>query len=130
MGEESRSPSCTLLALAAAVLVAWRGRPDRGAPRSALARFEPDRPALRWPWELVPSRPTSLTAVVAAAVVTTLAAVSVPDWHALAPAAGVVTVLALRHRRLWWLAPMAAALACRFRWRAAAVWAMSWSSSA
>ena len=101
----------SLLAVAAAALIAWRGRRDRGAPRSALARFEPDRPVLRWPWRQAPPQTASTTAiVVAAAAVTALAAASVPDWHALAPAAGVVTILALRHRRLWWLAPMAAAL--------------------
>jgi len=100
----------SLLAVAAAALIAWRGRPDRGAPRSALARFEPDRPVLHWPWRRAPSRPVPATAVGAAAVaVTALAAASVPDWHVLAPAAGLVAVLALRHRRLWWLAPMAAA---------------------
>ena len=101
----------SLLAVAAAVLIAWRGRPDRGGSRSARSRYEPDRPVLRWPWHQAPPQTTSPTAiVVAAAAVTALAAVSVPDWHVLAPAAGVVTVLALRHRRLWWLAPMAAAL--------------------
>ena len=101
----------SLLAVAAAALIAWRGRPDRGAPRSALARFEPDRPAVRWPWHEASPQTTSTTAVVvAAAAVTALAAANVPNWHALAPAAGVVTVLALRHRRLWWLAPMAATL--------------------
>ena len=101
----------SLLALAAAALIAWRGRSDRGGQRSALARFEPDRPVLRWPWHRAPSpRPSTTAVVVAGVAVTALAAASVPDWHALAPAAAVVTVLALRNRRLWWLAPMVAAL--------------------
>ena len=78
--------------------------------RSALARFEPDDPVLRWPWQRAPlPRPSAVAAVVAGAAVTALAAASVPDWHWLAPAAGVVAVLALRHRRLWWLAPVTAA---------------------
>ncbi len=98
------------LAVVVAALIAWRGRPDRGGPRPSLARFEPDRPLLRWPWQpaLPPSTSTAAT-VVAAAAVTALAAASVGDWHLLAPVAGVVTVLALRGRRLWWLAPMTAA---------------------
>ena len=101
----------SLLAVAAAALIAWRGRPDRGGQRSTLARFEPDRPVLRWPWHRAPSPLPSTTAVVVAGVaVTALAAASVPDWHALAPAAGAMTVLALRNRRLWWLTPMVAAL--------------------
>ena len=101
----------SLLAVATAALIAWRGRPDRGGQRSTLARFEPDRPVLRWPWHRAPSPLPSTTAVVVAGVaVTALAAASVPDWHALAPAAGAMTVLALRNRRLWWLTPMVAAL--------------------
>ena len=100
----------SLLAVAAAVLIAWRGRRDRGRPASTVARFEPDRPVWRWPWHQAPGSPASTTAVVvAAAAVTALAAASVPDWHALAPLAGAVTVLALRRHRLWWLAPMTAA---------------------
>ena len=101
----------SLLAVVAAALIAWRGRPDRGGQRSTLARFEPDRPVLRWPWHRAPSPLPSTTAVVVAGVaVTALAAASVADWHALAPVAGAMTVLALRNRRLWWLAPMVAAL--------------------
>ena len=101
----------SLLAVAAVALIAWRGRGDRGEPRPALARVEPDRPALRWPWhQASPGTPEVTAVVVAAAAVTVLAAASVPDWHVLAPVAGVVTVLALRHRRMWWLAPMSAAV--------------------
>ena len=100
----------SLVAVALAVLIAWRGRGDRGGPRAALARFEPDRPVLRWPWDRAPAQHASTAAVaVAAAAVTALAAASVGDWHLLAPVAGVVTVLAVRGRRLWWLAPMTAA---------------------
>ena len=102
----------SLLAVAAVLLIAWRGRGDRGESRPALARVEPDRPILRWPWHRASVQPPSTAAViVAAAAATALAAASVPDWHALALVAGVVTVLALRHRRLWWLAPMTAAVA-------------------
>lgn len=101
----------SLLAVAAAMLLVWRGRSDRG-PRRTGAAIEPQRCTLRWPWRPEALRPASATAtVLAATAVTALAAVSVPDWHALAPAAGIVTVAALRHRRLWWLAPMSAALA-------------------
>ena len=101
----------SLLAVAAAALIAWRGRSDRGAPRSALGRLEPNRPILHWPWHRAPSQPVSVTAVgVAAVAVTALAAASLPDWHVLAPAAGLVAVLALRQRRLWWLAPMTASV--------------------
>ena len=101
----------SLLAVAAAALIAWRGRSDRGAPLAALARFEPHRPALRWPWhQASPSTPSTTAAVVAGVGVTVLAAASVPDWHALAPIAGGLTVLALRQRRLWWLAPMTASV--------------------
>ncbi len=101
----------SVLAVVAVALIAWRGRPDRGPPRSTLARTEPDRPVLRWPWHQAAVQPSSTTAVViAAAAATALAATSVPDWHAMALLAGVVTVLALRHRRLWWLPPMTAAV--------------------
>lgn len=101
----------SVLAVAAVALIAWRGRPDRGAPCSALARAEPDRTVLRWPWHQASVQPPSAAAtIVAAAAATALAAASVPDWHGLALVAGVVTVLALRHRRLWWLAPMTAAV--------------------
>lgn len=101
----------SVLAVAAAALIAWRGRPDRGPPRSALARTEPERPVLRWPWHQAEVHPSSTAAAtVAAAAATALAAASVPDWHAMALLAGVVTVLALRHRRLWWLPPMTAAV--------------------
>ena len=99
------------LAAAAVALIAWRGRGDRGGPRPVMARFEPDRPLLHWPWHQASTQPASTAAViVAAAALTALAAASVPEWHWLAPAAGIVTALALRHRRLWWLAPMTAAV--------------------
>ena len=101
----------SVLAVAAVALIAWRGRPDRGGSRSSVARFESDRPVLRWPWHRASVQPASTTAViVAAAAATALAAASVPEWHWLAPAAGVGTALALRRRRLWWLAPMTAAV--------------------
>jgi arabinofuranan 3-O-arabinosyltransferase len=101
----------SLVAVAATALIAWRGRGGGGGSRSAVARFEPDRPVLRSPWHRAPAQTASTTAAaVAALAATALAAVSVPDWHALALVAGVVTVLALRHRRLWWLAPMTAAV--------------------
>ena len=97
------------LAVAVAAVIAWRGRSDRR--RSALARPEPERPLLRLLWHRETSvRPSVAAAVVAAAAVTALAALSLPDWQVLAPAAGLAVVLALRCRRLWWLAPMVAAL--------------------
>ena len=98
------------LVAVAAALIAWRGRPDRPGP--APARSESGRPLLRLPWHEETSVPPSAaaTAMVAAAV-TALAVLSLPDWHVLAPIAGVVVVLALRRRHLWWLAPMVSALA-------------------
>ena len=97
------------LAVVAAALIAWRGRPDRPGP--APARAEPSRPMLRLPWNPETSvRPPAAATGAAAAAVTALAALSLPDWHVLALAAGVVVVLPLRHRRLWWLAPMVSAL--------------------
>ena len=99
----------SVLAVAAAAVIAWRGRRDRRGP--ALARPEPGRPLLRLLWHRETSaRPSVAAAVVTAAAVTALAALSLPDWHVLAPAAGLTVVLALRCRRLWWLAPMVAAL--------------------
>ena len=96
------------LAVVAAALIAWRGRPDR--PGSAPARWEPGRLILRLPWHDETSvAPSAAATGAAAAAVTALAVLSLPDWHVLAPAAGVVVILALRGRRLWWLAPMAAA---------------------
>ena len=97
------------LAVIAAVLIAWRGRPDRPGP--ARARSEPASPMLRLPWNPGTSvRPAAAATGAAAAAVTALAALSLPDWHVLALAAGLVVVLALRHRHLWWLAPMVSAL--------------------
>ena len=99
----------SVLAVAAAAAIAWRGRPDRRVP--TLARSEPGRPQLRLPWYRDTSvRPSAAAAVVAAAAVTALAGLSLHDWQVLAPAAGAVVLLALLRRRLWWLAPMAAAL--------------------
>ena len=99
----------SVLALAAAALIAWKGRPDRPSP--APARWEPGRPLLRLPWHDETSVPPSAVATgAAAAAITALAALSLPDWHVLAPVAGVVVILALRRRRMWWLAPMVSAL--------------------
>ena len=99
----------SVLAVAAAAVIAWRGRRDRRGP--ALARPEPGRLLLRPPWHRETSaKPSVAAAVVTAAAVTALAALSLPDWQVLAPTAGLAVVLALRHRRLWWLAPMVAAL--------------------
>ena len=99
----------SVLAVAAAALIAWRGRPDR--PGRAPARWEPRRPILRLPWHGETSvAPSAAATGAAAAAVTALAALSLPDWQVLAPAAGVVVILALRGRRLWWLAPMVSAL--------------------
>ena len=99
------------LAVITTVLIVWRGRPDRGVRSSARARFESDRPVLRWPWSRAPAaQPSTMATVAAGIAVTVLAAASVPDWHAAALAAGAVAVAALRHRRLWWLAPMLAAI--------------------
>ena len=99
----------SVLAVVAAALIAWRGRPDRPGP--APARSESSRLMLRLPWHTETSvRPSAAVTGAAAAAVTALAALSLPYWHVLAPAAGVVVVLALRHRRLWWLAPMVSAL--------------------
>ena len=98
----------SVLAVAAAALIACRGRPDRPGP--VPARSEPSRPLLRLPWhEETSVPPSTAVAWTAAAAVTALAALSLPDWHMLAPAAGVAVVLALRRRRLWWLPPMASA---------------------
>ncbi|MYG99758.1 MAG: DUF3367 domain-containing protein [Acidimicrobiaceae bacterium] len=99
----------SVLAVAAAILIAWRGRPDRPGP--ARARPEPRLPMLRLPWQTESSPPPSTAASgVAALAVTALAALSLHDWQVLAPVAGVVVVLALHRRRLRWLAPMVSAL--------------------
>lgn len=99
----------SLLAVAVAALIAWRGRPDRPGP--ARARPEPDRPMVRLPWQSQSSAPPSTAATgMAAAAVTALAALSLHDWQVLAPVAGAVVVLALHRGRLWWLAPAVSAL--------------------
>ena len=101
----------SVMALIAAAMIAWRGRPDRtvAAPRR---RPEPERPLLRLPWHPdLTAVPSMRATFAAAAAVTVLAAVSLPpDWWLRTAAAGAVVMLALRRQRLWWLAPMVAAV--------------------
>ena len=101
--------------VALALLLAVRGRPDRGPSLRSGRVAEPARPALCWPWEMTGTRPPPpAPSAAVAGVVAVLAAANLPTarwWHLLAaPAVAAAVAAAARWRPLSGLMPLLASV--------------------